>query len=127
MIEQALRYEIEQAIPELSGEIYPTNAPETHDKPYLVYLRNKTNKIKTLQGYTNKQALSYMWSVMAVKYGDMLTIRNKLEQLLMSMAKTQIGANGDLYIEDLTIDDINETYEFNLGMNRGIIIFTIYF
>lgn len=127
MIEEALRYEIIQAVPELAGGIYPTNAPETHDKPYLVYIRNKTSKIKTLQGYTNKQALSYMWSVMAVKYGDMLTIRVKLEELLKGMAKTQIGANGDVYVEDLTIDDINETYEFNLGVNRGIIIFTIYF
>lgn len=123
----ALRYEIEQAVPELTGEIYPTNAPETHDKPYLVYMRNKTNKIKALDGYTNKQGLTFMWSVMASKYSVMLSIRDKLEHLLTGMIKRNIGANGDVYIEDLTIDDINETYEFNLGMNRGIIIFTIYF
>lgn len=126
-MEQAIRYEIEQVIPELTDEVYPTNAPETHDKPYLVYMRTRTDRVKTLEGYTNKQALSFMWSVMATRYSDMLSIRNKLEQLLMNIIKTQIGANDEFYIEDLTIDDINETYEFNLGVNRGIIIFTIYF
>lgn len=126
-MEEALRYEVMQAVPELTDEIYYTNAPETHSKPYMVSMRTKTNKIKTLEGYTNKQALSFMWSIMATKYRDMKDIRGKLEQLLMNIIKTQIGANGDFYVEDLTIDDINETYEFNLGMNRGIIIFTIYF
>ena len=126
-MEEALRYEIIRAIPELKDEIYPTNAPETHEKPYLVYMRNKTNKIKALDGYTNKQGLTFMWSIMALEYSVMLSIRDKLEHLLTGMIKRSIGANSDFYIEDLTIDDINETYEFNLGVNRGIIIFTIYF
>ena len=127
MIELALRYEIEQAIPELVGEIYPTNAPETSTKPYLVYKRTKPRKNKTLEGYTNKQAISYTLSSMATRYSDMLNIRNKLEDLLMRIVKTQIGANKDFYVEDIDIEDINETYEFNLKVNRGIIIFTIYF
>jgi len=64
---------------------------------------------------------------MATRYSDMLNIRNKLEDLLMRIVKTQIGANKDFYVEDIDIEDINETYEFNLKVNRGIIIFTIYF
>ncbi len=126
MIEQALRYEIIQAVPELTDELYPTHAPETYKKPYLVYIRTKTDITKVLDGYTGKQALSFMWSVMTARYADMVTIRSKLEELLKDMPKRRIGANGDAYIEDITIDDINETYEFNLGVNRGIIIFTIY-
>ncbi len=125
-MEEALRYEIEQAIPELAGEIYPTHAPETYKKPYLVYTRTKTDRTKTLEGYTDKQALSFMWSVMATKYPHMLPVRNKLEELLTGMAKRSIGVNGDVYIEDVDIEDINEIYEFNFGVNRGIIIFTIY-
>ncbi len=127
MIEQALRYEIEQAIPEISGEIYPTNAPETSSKPYLVYSRIQTRKIKTLEGYTNKQALSFMFSIMATKYSDMTSLTKKVEDLLMSMMKQNIGENKEIYVEDIDINNIDETYEFNLKVNRGIIDFTIYF
>ena len=91
MIEQALRYEIEQAIPELTGELYPTHAPETYVKPYLVYTRTKTDITKVLDGYESNHALSFMWSIMTAKYADMASIRDKLEQLLIQMPKHIIG------------------------------------
>lgn len=125
-METALRYELIQAIPELTNQIYPTNAPEGVLKPYLVYARITTRKIKTLEGYTNKQALSYMFSVMATKYSDMVRVRDEVEDLLLSLPKTSIGTK-QIYIEDIDINNIDEQYEHNLGVNRGIIDFTIYY
>ncbi len=127
MIEIALRYEVKQALPELIGEIYPTNAPETCTKPYLVYMRAKTDRVKVLDGYTNKQALKYMFNVMATKYADMIRIRGAIENLILNMPKRYIGETNKIYVEDIEIEDIRETYEFNLSVNRGIIFFTIYF
>ncbi len=126
-MEQALRYELIKAIPELNNSIYPTNAPEGVLKPYLVYARINTNKTKTLEGYTNKQALSYMFSIMAVKYGDMVVLRKKVEDLILSLPKTEIGNQNKFYIEDIDIGNITEQYEHELQVNRGIIDFTIYF
>ena len=54
-MERALRYELENRIPELKDEIYPTNAPETSTRPYLVYARINTDKTKTLNGYTGNE------------------------------------------------------------------------
>lgn len=125
-MEQALRYELIKAIPELNDSIYPTNAPEGAVKPYLVYARITTRNIKTLDGYTHKQALSYMFSVMASEYGSMKSLAKKVENLLIGMAQRTIGAD-DIYIEDLEINNISETYEFDLKVNRGIIDFTIYY
>jgi len=125
-METALRYELIQAIPELLNEIYPTNAPEGATGPYLVYTRISTNKTKTLEGYTNNEALSYMFSIMAVKYSDMVRVRKKVEQLLMSLPKKTIGTQL-IYIEDIDINNIDEQYEHELGVNRGIIDFTIYY
>lgn len=125
-MEKELRYELINNIPELANSIYPTNAPEGVLKPYLVYTRINTNTIKTLEGSTNKQALSYMYSIMSVKYDDMDTVRNKVKTLLLSLPKTSIGENNNIYIEDLTINNINETWEPELKVNRGIIDFTIY-
>jgi hypothetical protein len=125
-METALRYELIQAIPELTNQVYPTNAPEGSQGPYLVYARINTNKVKTLEGYTNKQALSYMFSIMATKYGDMKFLTKKVEDLLISLPKTSIGTQG-IYIEDIDINNVTEQYEHELKVNRGIIDFTIYF
>lgn len=126
-METALRYELVQAIPELTDNIYPTNAPEDHDKPYLVYTRINTDMTKTLEGYTGNEALSYMFSVMANRYGDMISLRKKVGDLLLSLPGKEIGNTNKFYIEDLDINNITEQYEHELKVNRGIIDFTIYF
>jgi hypothetical protein len=126
-VEKELRYELIHAIPELNNSIYPTNAPEGVLRPYLVYTRINSDRVKTLEGYTDKQKLSYMFSVMSVKYADMITVRDKVEQLLLSLPQRTIGDGGSIYVEDLTINNIDETWESELKVNRGIIDFTIYF
>jgi len=123
-MEVALRNLIENNIPELENEIYPTNAPEGHTKPYLVYTRINTKKIKTLEGIQNKEYLSFMFSIMATKYGDMKSLTKKVEKLLIDLPLKQLGS---FYIEDLDINNIHEVYEHELKVNRGIIDFTIYF
>lgn len=123
-MEKALRNLIENNIPELNNELYPTNAPESHTKPYLVYARITTKKIKTLEGYTGKECLSFMFSIMATKYKNMKSLTKKVEDLLISLPKTQLD---NFYIEDLDINNVHEVYEHELKVNRGIIDFTIYF
>lgn len=115
---------IEENIPELRDEIYPTNAPEVSSKPYLVYMRIGTKNIKTLDGFTKNQSVNYLLNIMDNEYLNMIFIRNKLEYLIKSI----IGRREkNLYIEDVNINKIEEVYEFNLKVNRGIIDFTIYF
>lgn len=126
-MEKALRYEIETNIPALSGNVYPTNAPEGVTKPYLVYVRSDTDKERTLEGYTGKQAINYMFSVMAANYADMKTAYAAVESMLEAMARTSIGETNNIYVEDLVINDMTETYEYELKAHRGIIDFTIYF
>lgn len=125
-MEKALREALIEGIPELANNIYPTNAPETSSKPYLVYYRNRTNKIKTLEGFTGNQELSFIFSIMATKYADMKSLANKVEDFLMSLPRTSIGTE-NIYIQDLDINNVTEQYEHELKMNRGIIDFTIYF
>lgn len=127
-MEKALRYELIQAIPELEGQIYPTNAPETAERPYLVYYRQNTNRIKTLNGYTDRQGLTFIYSVMAADYGDMKSLLSQIEVFLIHLPGTEIGAFEEkIVVEDVNINNINETYEFELKINRGIIDFTVFF
>lgn len=126
-METVLRYEINTNIPDLKDKIYPTNAPEGSQGPYLVYARISTDTIKTLEGLTDKENISYMFSVMAAKYSDMVRIRKQVTNLLKGMAQREIGNTSKFYIEDIDINNIDEQYEHELGVNRGIIDFTIYY
>lgn len=126
-MEIALRYELTNAVPELNNQVYPTNAPEGATKPYLVYMRTGTDLIKTLQGYTGDEYLSFVFNVMAVKYSDMSRVRKAVTEMLMDFPKTVIGNSDRYFIEDININDIDEQYEHQLGVNRGIVNFTIYF
>lgn len=126
-MEIALRHELINAVPELNNQVYPTNAPEGATKPYLVYMRTGTDLIKTLQGYTGDEYLSFVFNVMAPKYSDMSRIRKVVKEMLMDFPKSIIGNNDRYFIEDININDVNEQYEHQLGVNRGIINFTIYF
>ena len=126
-MEIALRHELINAVPELNNQVYPTNAPEGATKPYLVYMRTGTDLIKTLQGYTGDEYLSFVFNVMAVKYSDMSRVRKAVTEMLMDFPKTVIGNSDRYFIEDININDIDEQYEHQLGVNRGIINFTIYF
>ena len=126
-METALRYELVQAIPELNNQIFPTNAPEGAKGPYLVYARLTTDETKTLEGYTGSGTITYMFSIMAKKYSDVVDMRNKVKELLLSLPKTWIGKDSSIFVEDLSINNITEQYEHELGVNRGIIDFTIYY
>lgn len=125
-MEKALRYELIKTVPELDGQIYPTNAPETAQRPCLVYARINTDRTKTLNGYTDKQALGYMFSVMAARYGDMTALAGQVESLLLALPGRDIGEDANIHVEDIKINNISETYEFNLRVNRGIIDFTVF-
>jgi len=126
-MEEALRHALLLSVPELTDRIYPTNAPETATKPYMVYMRVDTDRVKTLDGYTDKQAFRYLFNAMAVRYGDMKALCDKTEAFLLSLAGSRIGRDGNIYVEDVNINNIEEIYEFGLKVNRGIIDFTIYF
>lgn len=126
-MEQELRFELIKAIPELNNSIYPTNAPEGVLRPYFIYTRINTNNIKTLEGYENKGSLSFMFSIMATKYSDMVDLRKKVENLIKSLPKKSIGNINKIFIEDINVNNVTEQYEHELGVNRGIIDFTIYY
>ncbi len=126
-MEIALRYELINAVPDLQNQVFPTNAPEGATKPYLVYMRTGTDLIKTLQGYTGDEYLSFVFNVMAVKYSDMSRVRKEVTEMLMNFPTTVIGNTQKFFIEDININNIDEQFEHQLGVNRGIIDFTIYF
>jgi hypothetical protein len=116
-------------VPELDGEIYPTNAPKTASKPFLVYTKHGSNKIKTLDGFVNTGINNYIFNIIAKRYETMKSLTQRVDDLLKTLAQRTIGENGIKFVDDIEIHNISETHEHELhgGVERGIIDFTIYY
>jgi hypothetical protein len=132
-MEKELIYKIRQTIPELNSNIagqtriYAVNAPKLDFDYCLVYMQTDTNRDKTLKGFIDNNQRSYLFNLIAKDYATMIDIRNKLEDLLMDIPLTFIGETSTIYVEDININRIQNTWENEIECYRGIIDFTIYF
>ena len=124
-MERALIYELKK-IAEIGNRIYPMNIPEGTDRPCLAYNLIGSSEDKDLNGFTGYTESSYMFSVLAPTYKQMVDIRRKVIELVKGFLRRTIGEQ-NIYIQDVLIDDPQETYEINLMLFRGIIDFTIYY
>lgn len=122
LLEKALRYELNK-INEISGKIFPTNAPQGKKPPYLVYVSEST-PLKDLNG-TKENIDSYvLLNILCESYSEMKDVTRKVRKLINTFPFRSIGENGP-YIEDLTAETTAETYENELELYRGIIPFKI--
>ena len=124
MIEKALRYELNK-ISELENRIFPTNAPEGQKPPYLVYITSKKT-LKDLDEVTKDRECYVMLNILCNSYLQMKYILKKIEDIVVNLPLRNI-AEDSLYIQDIDITDISETYEEQLKLQRGIIAFTVYY
>ncbi|WNF31638.1 hypothetical protein RI196_09975 [Aeribacillus composti] len=124
-MEKALRYELNQ-IPEITNKIYPTNAPEGKESPYLVYILSRYEQTKTLTEIKNNIESSYLLNVLASSYAQMKELTKKVKEKVLTFYQRNIGTEG-IFIADLTVNNISETYESELGMYRGIVDITFWY
>lgn len=124
MIEKALRYELNKVIG-LENKIFPMNAPEGQKAPYLVYITRK-KPLKDLDGVTENKECYLILNILCSSYLEMKDITKKIEDIIIKFPLKSIG-EGNLYIQDIDITDISESYEEQLKLHRGIITFTVYY
>lgn len=124
MIEKALRYELNK-VSELENKIFPMNAPEGKKPPYLVYITRK-KPLKDLDGVTEDRECYLILNILCSSYLEMKDITKKIEDIIIKFPLKSIG-NENLYIQDIDITDISESYEEQLKLHRGIITFTVYY
>ena len=124
MIEKALRYELNK-VSELENKIFPMNAPEGKKPPYLVYITRK-KPLKDLDGVTEDRECYLILNILCSSYLEMKDITKKIEDIIIKFPLKSIGKE-NLYIQDIDITDISESYEEQLKLHRGIITFTVYY
>jgi hypothetical protein len=118
-MDKALRFELNK-LNEISNKIYPTHAPEGEKEPYLVYIKSNYQQRKTLDGIGNDVEVSYLLNILSSSYSQVVDITEKVKVLLLTFPLRNIGKGG-VYIQDMTIQNIAQTYEHELGLERTIV------
>jgi hypothetical protein len=133
-LEDALSIEL-RSITEFSKEkdettiynIYPLNAPEGVEAPYLVYLSGELMEVKSLDGFISYGNVNIELNILALEYSDMKDLSKKVLTLIKTFLKRKIGDDGP-YIQNLTLDpDSPEMWEEQVKLYRKIISFNIKF
>lgn len=124
-MEKALRYEL-NSISEINNKIFPTNAPQGKEPPYLVYTQSYFNQLKTLDGLKNSFEASYLLNVLSNTYSEAKDITEKVKSIIKTFPLRIIGT-GEIYVQDINFNNISETYENEINLYRSIIDVTFYF
>lgn len=125
-MDKALRYEINKNIPVIVNKIYPTNAPEGKEAPYLVYIRDAFKQTKDLDGFKKRYEVTYLLNVFGNSYIEMEPLTEQVKNLVISFIDKEIGQDG-IFVEDVKLNNVTSTYEYELKLYRGIIDATFIF
>jgi len=113
--EQALCYEI-QTINGLSGKVFPQQAEEDTQPPFVVYVSSDGEKIMTLGGPTNMTELNCEIHVVAESYEQLKSLTKAVLDRIRSFFQRAIGQNGPTiksvsHIEP--IEDFDNNFNFH--------------
>lgn len=118
-MEQALVFELSK-ITELNNKIYPTNVPEGEKPPYLVYIMSYYDQLRALDEILDNTDKSYMLNILCKSYTQMKEITEKVKVMLLGFIGENIGET-PILVENVTINNIADTYENELKLYRGIL------
>ena len=118
-MDKALRFELNK-ISEFNNKIFPANAPENQKSPYLVYIKSNYKQLKTLEGLKNDTDVSYLLNILSGSYEQLQELTKKVRKQLLTFPLSRIGEE-NIFIQDMTINNIAETYESELKLYRSII------
>lgn len=91
--EEALCAEL-QAISGLQNKVFPQNAEEGTEPPFVVYISSGGEKVQTLDGYTDLTELSFEAHVVATSYEGMKGLTKAVLDRVKSFFQRSIGTDG---------------------------------
>lgn len=124
-MERALVYELSK-IAELGGKIYPTNAPHGEKSPYMTYILSSYEQLRTLDAILEDTEKSYMLNILCASYAQMKELTEAVKEKVYGFIGNCIGQT-PVYVENVIINNMSETYEDELKLYRGILDISIFY
>lgn len=115
--EEALCAEL-QTISGLEQKVFPQNAEENTEAPFVVYVSSGGEKVQTLEGYTDLTELSFEVNVVANSYEELKSYVETISNKVRSFFGRNIGTNGP-YIKSVSFTEPNEDFQENQGYHKS--------
>jgi Ca2+-dependent lipid-binding protein len=122
--EEALAFELE-AIPSLSNKVYPLVVAIDKSAPYIAYVSNEGQKLKTLSGYIDNKSISSEVNIVGKTYADLKQLTTATMDKLCSFENRNIG-DGTVFIQEVYFGEPVEAYESDADLYRSTIPFQVY-
>lgn len=115
--EQALAYEL-QAINGLSGKVFPQNAEEETEPPFVVYISSEGEPIMTLSGPTDMTELTCEIHIITESYEQLKSLTKAVLDRIRSFFQRAIGQNGPRILSVSHVEPV-EDIDNNLNYHRS--------
>jgi len=105
-------------IPDILDKIYPLNAEEGIEAPYIVYLQAGGNEYKSFDGYSGLKKVLFEFNILHNSYTEMKYLTKTVVDKIIDLEETVI--NG-LEIQGITLEEPVELFEKEIELYRSII------
>jgi hypothetical protein len=115
--EEALCMEL-KTITGLEQKVFPQNAEENTEPPFVVYVSSGGEKVQTLAGYTDLTELSFEVHVITNSYEELKSYVETISSKIRSFFGRSIGTNGP-YIKSVGFTEPNEDFQDNQSYHKS--------
>jgi hypothetical protein len=116
--EESLRYEL-ATITGLEDKVYPLNASEGVEPPFVVYVSSEGEEIQTLDGYTGLTEITTEIHVVAASYDELKRFERAVIDKMQTFFGRIIGIDG-VYVKSFSYTEPTETHENETGYERAV-------
>lgn len=114
--EEALVEEL-SSIEGLNDKVFPLNATEGTNPPFIIYVSSEGEQDQTLTGYTDTKALTCEIHLIAETYSELKSLIKLVIAKLQTFFARAIGTNGPV-IKSFAMDEPLEAHEEEVGYSR---------
>jgi hypothetical protein len=121
-----LVWELERAVPELRGAVFPASAPKFHGERYLVYVVTGEIRKRYMDFESDPLGLTMEFGAFARSYDEVKRLETLVVGFLRSLRFAEIGETKGTRINHASVVNAGEVFEPGLMMNRAVIEFDLY-
>jgi hypothetical protein len=123
--EEALVYELE-TITEINNKVFPLNAEEGQEPPFVVYVSSPGEEIQTLDGYTGLKQVTCELHIVSESYSHLQSLTTSVMGRVKSFYARPIGIDGPV-IKSVTLGEPIEEAEPEAKLKRCSFDLKVYF
>jgi len=131
LFEDAMIEELNR-IPEITGKVFPLEAPRLGSDqnpvraPYVIFVSSEGRRTSSLDGFHASKVADLELNIVGATYPEMKSITRQVIDVVLGFQQRVIGTDGP-YIQEVIYEAPNELYESAAKLHRSVLNIEFYF